>query len=60
MVVNPLLSVLFLAMGYGTALACRRYGWFPRCNFMLLTVASWVSEVLLFSIAIGIIAALKA
>ena len=60
MAVNPLVSFGLLALGYGTALVCRRYGWFPRWNFMLLTLAAWIAEVVLFSVALSAFVAIKA
>ena len=53
MVVNPLISIAFLALGYGTAIVCRRYGWFSRWNFVLLTLAAWITEVIVFSFALA-------
>ena len=59
MTMNPLVPVALLAAGYGTAVICRRYGWFRRWNFMLLMLAAWLAEVIIFSIVLATVAALK-
>jgi hypothetical protein len=59
MVVSPLLSFAFLALGYGTALVCRRYGWFAHWNFLLLMLIAWIVEVFVFSFGIAFFMAFK-
>jgi hypothetical protein len=59
MVVNPLISIAFLALGYGTAVVCRRYGWFARWNFVLLMLAAVIAEVVVFSFALSFFMAFK-
>ena len=59
MVVNPLISIAFLALGYATAVVCRRYGWFDRWNFVLLMLTAWIAEVVIFSFAFAFFMAFK-
>jgi hypothetical protein len=53
MVVNPWISIAFFALAYGTAVVCRRYGWFARWNFVLLMLAALITEVVVFSFALA-------
>ena len=59
MVINPLVSIGFLALGYATAVVCRRYGWFARWNFLLLMLAAWITEVFIFSFGIAFFVAFR-
>lgn len=50
MTVNPLITVGLLALAYGTALVCKRYGWFARWNFVVLMLAAWIVEIFIFAL----------